>query len=54
MKPAHKDADDKLFERVSPAVKKLHAQSRKELREAERKRYHDDYRNSQSRTGHNR
>ena len=38
-KPAPKDADEILFRRATPALKRLHAKSRKELRDAARKEW---------------
>jgi hypothetical protein len=38
-KPAKRADDEKLFEHAHPAVRKLSAQARKELREQERKRW---------------
>lgn len=39
VKPAKREDDHKLFDHAPPAVRKLNAQARKELREQERKKY---------------
>jgi hypothetical protein len=38
-KPAKQEDDHKLFDHLPPAVRKLNAQARKELREQERNNY---------------